>query len=391
MGSYSQITFADYPVFDNKNWYNQDIVNLLFQPNDFVSVKMKYSSRNKIIWGDAYKNEDGYFEFKGYKQSVKICKKRLEIYGTSYKKAKIDYATAKKISREECFYSFSLNNFSYEQYLAEIKSIFDSKEIDYHQLFTNFRDSLLAGDLGIYGQSLDCQLYSILSVLPEDAIIEYDLTDVISGGWVKEEQVKEIDFEKIIILTEGKTDVEFISKSIEKLYPYLKNYYHFIDFDEHKIESNASALVKLIKSFSAANVKHPIIALFDNDTTGLMEMRNLISKSLPNNIKILKYPDIDLAKKYPTIGPTGNKKMNVNSFACGIEMYLGKDVLTKNDAFIPVCWKGFNDKENKYQGEIAEKKFVQEIFRAKLIQNKSNEFTEMDILLNEIFNAYKIK
>jgi hypothetical protein len=389
MGSYSQVTFADYPVFSTKNWYYSEIVNSLFQPNDFLIEKRKYSTRNRLVWGDAYENEKGSFEFKGFRQTVKVCKDRLEIFGASSKKAKKDFQQGKKNSRQEGFYNFSLSRINYDHYLAEIKSIIDSKEITYDQLNENFRESLTSGDLGIYDFSLDSHLYSILSVLSDNDFIEYDLTDVIDGGWVDKDQVKYIDCEKIIILTEGKSDVEFISKSIYKIYPHLKNYYHFIDFDEYKLESNASALVKLITSFAAANVKHPIIALFDNDTAGLKEMKKLTSKKLPPNIKIIKYPDISMAKKYPTVGPTGKKRMNVNGLACSIEMYFGLDVLTRNNELIPIQWKGYDDKEKKYQGEIVNKNYVQDTFRMKLKKTEMTEITELTDLLNEIFNAFK--
>lgn len=389
MGSFSQITFADYPVFDNKNWYYPEIINSLFQPNDFINEKRKYSTRNSLVWGDAYENEKGTFEFKGYKQTVQVCRERLEIFGASYKKAKLDFQKAKKISRQEGFYDFSLSSVTYDQYLAEIKSIVDSKEKNYDHLNINLRESLTSGELGLYGLSLDSHLYSILSVLSESDIVEYDLTDVINGGWVKINEAKNVDYEKIIILTEGKTDVEFISISIDKLYPHLKDYYHFIDFDEYKVESSASALVKLVTSFAAANVKHHIIALFDNDTAGLKEMKKLVSKTFNPNIKILRYPDITLAKKYPTVGPTGKKKMNVNGLACSIEMYFGVDVLTRNNEFIPIQWKGFDDKEKKYQGEIADKNYVHDTFRNKLKKAEVTEIKELTELLNGIINAYK--
>lgn len=389
MGSFSEITFAGYPVFSNKNWYYPEIVNSLFLPDDFISEKRKYSTRNRLVWRDAYENEKETFEFKGYRQTVKVCKDRLEIFGASSKKAKKDFQQGKKICRQEGFYNFSLSSITYDQYLAEIKSIIDSKEITYDQLNENFRESLTSGELGIYGFSLDSHLHSILSVLSDSDFVEYDLTDVIDGGWVDENQAKNVDYEKIIILTEGKSDVEFISKSIEKLYPHLQDYYHFIDFDEYKVESSASALVKLITSFTAANVKHPIIALFDNDTAGLKEMKKLTSKSVPPNIRILKYPDITIAKKYPTVGPTGKKKMNVNRLACSIEMYFGVDVLTRNNELIPIQWKGFEEKEKKYQGEIADKNYVQETFRKKLRKTEVTEIEDLNKLLNGIFNAYK--
>jgi hypothetical protein len=389
MGTYSSITFDDYSVFDNKNWYFQEIVNLLFQPEDFVVENRKNSSRNEMVWGDAYAGDEEIYEFKGFIQNTKICRDRLEIYGNSLKKSRKDFSQAKKIAREEGFYSFPLSRISYDKYLNEIRSIISEREKHYDELFTNLRDSLIAGDLGIHGQSLESHLYSILSVIPDNAIIEYDLSGVIESGWVDEEIARTVNYEKIIVLTEGKTDVEFISKSIEKLYPHLKNYYHFIDFQEYKIESNASALVKLVTSFAAANVKHPIIALFDNDTTGIMEMNKLNTKTLTDNIRVLKFPDIPLAKKYPTVGPTGNKIMNVNGSACGIEMYLGSDILTKEDGLIPVRWKNFNDKEQKYQGEIIEKAFVQDEFRKKLKSKSTEGYLEMNCLLNEIFNGLK--
>lgn len=387
MGTYCSITFDDYSVFDNKNWYFQEIVNLIFQPEDFVVEKRKNSLRNKMIWGDAYEGDEEQYEFKGYIQSAKVCRQRLEIYGYSLKKARKDFNQAKKIAKEEGFYSFPLSRVSFDNYQKEIKLIISQKDKNYDQLYTNLKDSLIAGDLGIYGQTTEYHLYSILNIIPDNAIVEYDLSGVILSGWVDEKIARTVDYEKIIVLTEGKTDVEFISKSIKKLYPHLKNYYHFIDFQEYRIESNASALVKLVTAFAAANVKHPIIALFDNDTTGIMEMNKLNTKYLTENIRVLKFPDISLAIKYPTMGPTGKKIMNVNGLACGIELYLGREILTKEDDLMPIRWKNFNEKEQKYQGEIIDKAFVQEKFRKKLKSTGNEGFLEMDCLLNEIFNA----
>src|SRR5690554_2237545 len=311
MGTYCSITFDDYSVFDNKNWYFQEIVNLIFQPEDFIVEQRKNSLRNKMVWGDAYEGDEEQYEFKGFIQSVKVCRQRLEIYGYSLKKAKKDFNQAKKLANEEAFYSFPLSQVTFENYQKEIKLIVSQMEKNYDQLYTNLKDSLIAGDLGIYGQSIEYHLYSILNILPDNAIVEYDLSGIILSGWVDEKITRNVDFEKIIVLTEGKTDVEFISRSIKKLYPHLKNYYHFIDFQEYRIESNASALVKLVTAFAAANVKHPIIALFDNDTTGIMEMNKLNTKYLTENIRVLKFPNISLAKKYPTVGPTGKKNMNI--------------------------------------------------------------------------------
>ena len=79
----------------------------------------------------------------------------------------------------------------------------------------------------------------------------------------------------------------------------------------------------------------------------MMKERNTIDMLLP---------DIEIAKNYFTIGPNGKEQMNINGKACSIELYLGKDVLTKDDEFIPIQWTSYKNKIGTYQGEIVEKK-----------------------------------
>lgn len=281
----------------------------------------------------------------------------------------------------------------YEDYMNEIYSILKNKEMHYENDYSNFKDSLISNGLHFYCHDISSFLFSILYLVPDDTIIEYDLSDIVSGGWIKDDLDGDLDIykstEKIIVLTEGKTDSEFISKSIEIFYPYLHHKYHFLDFEEYKVESSASALAKLIKTFIAVGIKHHIIAIFDNDTTGIKELGSLEKYKIPDHIKILKYPNIYLAKSYPTIGPSGKKKMNVNSLACSIEMYLGEEVLKKDGEFIPVYWKSYDEKTKKYQGEITEKKYVQDTFRKKLKENNIVQFSDMDSILKMIFKAFQ--
>ncbi|WP_291131790.1 HEPN/Toprim-associated domain-containing protein [Flavobacterium sp. UBA7682] len=390
MGSYSHISFNDYPIFTNKNSYNHAVVNSLFLPEDFIVEERLNATRNKIAWG-IDDNDFGKYIFKGFVQTAKICKERLEIYGNSLSIAKKDFEKARIVSREEFIYDFPIGKVTYKNYLNELSIILKNKEKNYNGLYENLKESLIANELSIIGQSIPGFLYSILSVIPEDSIIEYDLTEVIYGGWVKESETKQITIEKIIVLGEGKTDTEFISKSLQKLYPHLFPYYHFMDFDEFKVESNASALVKLVTALAASNVKHPIIVIFDNDTTGIMEMKRLAQLNLPLNIRVLKYPDLNSAKSYPTIGPTGAKKMNVNGLACGIEMYFGRDVLNKGNSIIPIQWKAYNEKEKQYQGEISEKIYTQEKFREKLKSTNKSDFEDIELILKSIFGAFSIR
>ena len=390
MGSFSEITFDEYPIFTRKNGYYPEICRLIFLSLDYVSETRPYSSRNKLSWGDAYENVPGNYEFKGFRQTAKRCKQRLEIYGHSMEKARKDFYRAKRVFREEADYDYEqyeiISKATFKQYVDTIREILISKENKHSETPLTLKEILINDDLLFHGQSISHNLFIILSILPDESIIEYDLSDVI--GYFDENELYQDVIEKIIILTEGRTDVEFLSKSIEKLYPHISPYYHFINFDEYNVESSASALVKFVTSLVASNIQHPIIAIFDNDTTGIMEMNKLNSINLPQNFRVLKYPNLKLAKKYPTVGPTGYKKMNVNGYACSIEMYFGEDVLTTDSELNPVVWKGYNDKEKKYQGEILDKINVQKKFREKLKSN-NGDFKDMDLILREIFSAFK--
>lgn len=81
--------------------------------------------------------------------------------------------------------------------------------------------------------------------------------------------------------------------------------------------------------------------------------------------------------------------MNINGFACGIEMYLGNDVLTKDGVAIPVQWKAFNEKEKKYQGEISDKIYIQDKFRSKVKSIQMSNYDDMELILKMMFDAFK--
>ena len=207
--------------------------------------------------------------------------------------------------------------------------------------------------------------------------VEYNLTDIINGGWV-DKITEAVETEKIIVLTEGKTDTEFLKICLKNFFPHLDGFYHFMDFENSKYEANASRLVHTIKSFVGSGIKNLIIALFDNDSAAKKEIRNFRDVKLPGNIKILQYPSIEWAKDYPTIGPNGIQNMDINGLAGSIEMYLGEDCLKVKDKFTPIQWTGYIESIEQYQGVITNKDEIQKSFR-----KKAKEFDNRNYDLNE--------
>ena len=103
-----------------------------------------------------------------------------------------------------------------------------------------------------------------------------------------------------------------------------------------------------------------------------------------------------MANDYPTIGPFSNQTANINGLACSIELFLGEDILRNdNGEIVPVIWKGFIDRINAYQGEIAHKHIVQQRFfelldqiQKGVVSLEDHDWTSMKKLLNMIFDAF---
>jgi len=54
-------------------------------------------------------------------------------------------------------------------------------------------------------------------------------------------------------------------------------------------------------------------------------------------------------------------RTDINGCACSIELYLGEAALTGEDAVLmPVQWKGYESKLKRYQGELLDKKRVEQ-------------------------------
>jgi hypothetical protein len=165
----------------------------------------------------------------------------------------------------------------------------------------------------------------------------------------------------------------------------LTDLVRFMDY-EQKPEASVSVLLRNVRAFAASGIANRVIAICDNDTAAadelrkFDELRKLGKIKLPDHIWVMKYPDLELARNYPTLGPpTVNhpygspEQADINGLAASIELYLGRDVLTAEDGTLrPVQWKAFIPGMNSYQGEVTGKREIQESFRVKVSIAKSS-------------------
>jgi hypothetical protein len=246
-----------------------------------------------------------------------------------------------------------------------------------------------------------------LEISPRDTLILQDITDLVHGGYYgTDEAVCEISIqeltegypvnEKIIILTEGSVDKLVLEKSLELLYPHLSGYYSFMDFGISNAPGSAGSLVNTIKAFVGSGITNRVVAIFDNDTAAYVAIRGLRKTSVPPNIKVINYPNTELAKSYPTLGPSGVSNLDINGLACSVELYFGVDVLTLGGQLIPIHWKGYDVSVDQYQGEIIRKQELQDAFFDKLSKCVADrtligttDWSGIELILSEIFRAFQ--
>lgn len=170
MGSFSYMTVAGYPTFDDKNEYYDEVVNKIFQPKDYLTEHRPYKAKNKLVGGDAYDNEVEKYEFKGFRQTVGICLKRLEIYGYSLSTAQKEWSAVRKSVLDQYYlpdYNFQLKKISIAAYYRELINVISNKIINYEQSRDTLQNILISDNLVIPGLSLGNALYAILSAVPQ--------------------------------------------------------------------------------------------------------------------------------------------------------------------------------------------------------------------------------
>jgi len=246
---------------------------------------------------------------------------------------------------------------------------------------------------------------ALIEIVPLTSMVIQDITDLVDAGYYEEtDRVCDASLlelkgdysinSRIILLTEGSTDKDVLKEALELLFPHLADYYSFMDLAV-RAPGGAGSLVHVVKSFAGAGIENRIIALFDNDAAGHSAASVLQNVPLPHNIRVMTYPDIGLASQYLTSGPSGIAIQDINGSACGIELYFGRDVLVRDGGMIPVKWKGFEDRVQRYQGEIQEKDSLKMAFLQKVKTAKSSglkpppgDWDEMRELLEAIFDTF---
>jgi len=421
MGSYSSLLLDGYQIDQSKSYINT-YWSCFFTEDDKRSRTVPYD----LYYTEPINgcNEVPSFEYAATAETVKM---RLEIMGYTLKRVESMYLqgidSALKTIQEydiENVYQFtkidkqhilSLKKGGFKYWVGLLKhlikhniNVYDERldaEDDIFRFMLEYNDIDQDLYLGYPNIGFGFFLRGALEAVNSDAELVLDFTDLVSSGYYGENEAvcagtamshveSTLHFQKIIILNEGSSDRNILSKALKVLYPKMENYFSFLDFESYKAEGGTGALEKTVKSFAAAGISNKIIALFDYDAAGVAAAERLRKKRLPNNICVMTLPEIDLARNYPTVGAQGSSIENVNGRACSIEMYLGKDILINdNNELTVVEWKGLEHSLNIYQGEIFDKARLQKKFIEKINKSISNGCVEPDQFWDDLRKVFQ--
>ncbi len=400
MGAKSVLTIDDLE-FARLDELDYSVITL-FSPTD------KYAHVEDDSWKQYVAGESDSFDgagIFGYASTVGIVKQRLELQGFTKTVAEeaFEIGRQRKVQtyhawssgqhsanfqehRERCAEIVSAKSFTPECWVSALRAIRHRADSNRRSTHVDSVDDLESymrfeswNQFGFPGDGdVRCSIRLALEAFKDDNPIFYDLDAIVS----REVYASHTDLFshadylcfrdgedslRIIVLTEGSSDKWILQRSIQVLTPHLDEYFTFMDFEGARIEGGAGALASIVKAFAGAGIQNKILALFDNDTAGRSALRKLELLKLPGNISVLPYPPLQTATEYPTQGPTGDVVMDVNGLACSLELYLGLDVLRdQTGCLLPVRWRGYDESMRSYQGEVTNKKQIQEAFERKL-------------------------
>lgn len=408
MGAYTSFTINGYEIFEDKNDYSEKIMILFREEMKAIEQEFIDDTIQKNIY---------------YRMSSKDLGLRLNIMGYTYERASKDFYST--FDKEEYFEyleeEFRPNEVDLNFFLRKLKFMIQHRlyfwdlcepyaaleeielgENNIRLLEFIFRDKVEEDGylLGIpLSDSLNL-LQLILGISDYNGDVEYNLTDIIMSGYFEEDyefvnnarlSIAEsyYTYGNIIVITEGTTDKFILEKALETLYPNQSDIYTFFDYKSSNAPGSTNEMVKVIKSFIASKIINKTIVIFDNDTAGKEAIELLSDVRIPNNIKIMTYPDIDICNNYPTIGPQGVQNMNINGLAASIELYLGSNVLTDDEGYIPIQWMGYRDKIKQYQGQVLKKEHIQRKFMELLKTNPETiEWESLNKILTKMFLTF---
>lgn len=403
----------------------------VFRESDRRSIQMKISERNPLTWGAPDPSEaDDLEQATSYICDIDHAVARLDVMGFTLERSRRDFETG-VAAQIELYQEWAadddsrayeadialLRALTFEGYMEGLRVVLStglrprpfrhSEAPDLPPIVRYILDDHGENLYGFFATDVRSLVRVACEVAERPGAVTQDISSLIEAGYYLRDQAvcreaveqlisPHLENAKCIVLTEGSSDAIALKGALELLYPHLAEYFAFMDFVGTRAPGGAGQLASTVKAFAAAGINNRVIALFDNDSAAQDALRGLASAHLPQNIAVLRYPDIEALRNYPTLGPSGDATLDVNGLAAGLELYFGVDVLQRVDGtLMPVQWKGYVEALGRYQGEVLSKGDLQTAYMRKLelarndrSSRDTQDWSGMDAILQVIFHAF---
>lgn len=430
MGSYTDLSVGGYPILETKSAVLPEAMTV-FRETDRRVFTRRVSERNALVWGVRNENNTEIETAIEYSCEVGHAIDRLNVMGFTLDCVQREFELGRQTTIAK-FESWAeddtdrdwfadewdfVKDLTFDSYLNGFRTLIaerlrpyplkDHEEADVDPVVTYILSDNEDYLFGFFAKDIRFLLRLACEIVPRDSRVIQDLTELVHAGYYAEDEPVCENVTRAlvsghpenaqrIVLTEGSTDAKILKEALALLYPHLAGYYTFLDFESSRSPGGAGQLVSVVKAFAGAGITNRIVAIFDNDTAAHEAIRALAAVSLPSNIAICHYPELDTLRSYPTHGPSGMASLDVNGLAGSLELYLGDDVLRDSQGLlIPVQWKGYSMALRQYQGEVLEKSSILARFDMKLARCKNDpaafqeaEWLGLRGILETIFFAF---
>lgn len=212
--------------------------------------------------------------------------------------------------------------------------------------------------------------------------VNWQFADLEEEGWAQRDIfIRSVDQEhRFLIVTEGSSDAKIIAHALKILKPHLADFFDFVDMNEGYPFTGTGNLYNFTKGLISISVQNNVVILYDNDAEGVFNFNRTVELNVPDNMRILKLPDLRVFEDFETIGPAGLHRADINGRAAAIECYLD----TGPGAV--VRWKNHHDKLDVYHGELARKGEVMKAFMAQTRQSTDYDFSRITAVVDMIIS-----
>ena len=227
-----------------------------------------------------------------------------------------------------------------------------------------------------------CTILQLLAQNPcaQSLPLTWQFGDMESEEWAQRDQfVRPVDPKnRFLIVTEGSSDANVLSHAFRLLKPHIADFFDFVDMNEGYPFTGTGNLYNFTKGLISISVQNNVVILYDNDAEGVFSFNRTAKLNVPNNMRVLKLPDLPEFRTFCTVGPSGEHRADINGCAAAIECYL--DV----GPTATVRWSNFNKELSVYHGALIGKRHVAKAFFAQSSVTESYDFSKIAAVLNLI-------